>query len=111
MLTSQDTVNGTHRGHHQFLAKVLGHLEPKGIPLDGELSAPVREALLTTLAEIAGLDRGWSHGRGGSMHLRWAEAGAIGTNAIVGGGVPHAAGSGMGAPARRHGRRRGDLLR
>ncbi len=99
VLTTQDTVNGTHRGHHQFLAKVLGHLEPEGIALDDPLSAPVREALLKTLAEIAGLDRGWSHGRGGSMHLRWKEAGAIGTNAIVGGGVPHAAGSGW---AHRH---------
>src|SRR4029078_2390359 len=28
-----------------------------------------------------------------SMHLQWHEAGAIGTNAIVGGGVPLAAGS------------------
>ena len=48
--------------------------------------------LLRTLAEICGLDRGWSHGRGGSMHLQWKEAGAMGTNAIVGGGVPQAAG-------------------
>ena len=30
-LTSADTVNGSHRGHHQFLAKVLGHLAPGGI--------------------------------------------------------------------------------
>jgi 2-oxoisovalerate dehydrogenase E1 component len=58
-----------------------------------------RDVLLRTLAEIAGLDRGWSHGRGGSMHLRWKEAGALGTNAIVGGGVPQAAGS---AWAHRH---------
>ena len=55
-------------------------------------SDDVREVLLRTLAEIAGLDRGWSHGRGGSMHLQWKEAGAMGTNAIVGGGVPQAAG-------------------
>ena len=33
------------------------------------------------------------------MHLQWLEAGAIGTNAIVGGGVPLAAGS---AWAHRH---------
>src|SRR5580692_9753580 len=26
-----DTVNGSHRGHHQFLAKALGHVAPKGI--------------------------------------------------------------------------------
>ena len=24
-LTSADTVNGSHRGHHQILAKILGH--------------------------------------------------------------------------------------
>ncbi|GLZ05603.1 MFS transporter [Actinomadura sp. NBRC 104412] len=92
-LTSQDTVNGSHRGHHQFLAKALAHVEPKGIDPAREFSPEVRAVLLRTLAEICGLDRGFSHGRGGSMHLRWPEAGAIGTNAIVGGGVPLAAGS------------------
>ena len=55
--------------------------------------------LLRTMAEICGLDRGFGHGRGGSMHLQWKEAGAIGTNALVGGGVPLAAGS---AWAHRH---------
>jgi 2-oxoisovalerate dehydrogenase E1 component len=92
-LTSEDTVNGSHRGHHQFLAKALHHVEPKGIDPVAMLSDDVRAVLLRTLAEICGLDRGWSHGRGGSMHLQWHEAGAIGTNAIVGGGVPLAAGS------------------
>jgi 2-oxoisovalerate dehydrogenase E1 component len=93
-LIAGDTVNGSHRGHHQFLAKVLAHLAPEGIDPSGELEQPIREVLLKTLAEICGLDRGFSHGRGGSMHLQWEEAGAIGTNAIVGGGVPLAAGSG-----------------
>jgi 2-oxoisovalerate dehydrogenase E1 component len=92
-LTSQDTVNGSHRGHHQFLAKVLSHVEPKGIDATRPYSDDVRAVVLRTLAEICGLDRGFSHGRGGSMHLQWKEAGAIGTNAIVGGGVPLAAGS------------------
>jgi len=92
-LTTQDTVNGSHRGHHQFLAKVLGHVEPKGIDPTRPYSEDVRAVVLRTLAEICGLDRGFSHGRGGSMHLKWKEAGAIGTNAIVGGGVPLAAGS------------------
>ncbi|MDX6326454.1 MAG: 2-oxoisovalerate dehydrogenase component [Nocardioidaceae bacterium] len=91
-LRSDDSVNGSHRGHHQFLAKALHHLEPKGLDPLAEPSDEVREVLLRTLAEIAGLDRGWSHGRGGSMHLQWKEAGAMGTNAIVGGGVPQAAG-------------------
>ncbi|MDF1604224.1 alpha-ketoacid dehydrogenase subunit alpha/beta [Nocardioides sp. YIM 152315] len=91
-LTSEDSVNGSHRGHHQFLAKALHHVEPKGLdPLEAP-SEQVREVLLRTLAEICGLDRGWSHGRGGSMHLQWKAAGAMGTNAIVGGGVPQAAG-------------------
>ncbi|MDF5752132.1 alpha-ketoacid dehydrogenase subunit alpha/beta [Spongiactinospora sp. TRM90649] len=92
-LTSADTVNGSHRGHHQFLAKVLAHVAPKGIDPTLDLPAEVRAVLLRGLAEICGLDRGFSHGRGGSMHLQWKEAGAIGTNAIVGGGVPLAAGS------------------
>ncbi|MFC7494365.1 MULTISPECIES: alpha-ketoacid dehydrogenase subunit alpha/beta [unclassified Nocardioides] len=90
-LTSIDTVNGSHRGHHQFLAKALHHIAP-----DLDLLAPVgrdvRDTLLRTLAEICGLARGFSGGRGGSMHLQWLEAGATGTNAIVGGGVPVAAG-------------------
>ncbi|MGC1210161.1 MAG: thiamine pyrophosphate-dependent enzyme [Micromonospora sp.] len=91
-LTSQDAVNGSHRGHHQFLAKALHHVAPKGLDPTKELTDEIREVLLRTLAEICGLDRGFSHGRGGSMHLQWKEAGAMGTNAIVGGGVPQAAG-------------------
>ncbi len=93
-LTSDDSVNGSHRGHHQFLAKALHHVEPKALDPLAEPTDQVREVLLRTLAEICGLDRGWSHGRGGSMHLQWKEAGAMGTNAIVGGGVPQAAGFG-----------------
>jgi 2-oxoisovalerate dehydrogenase E1 component len=91
-LTSDDSVNGSHRGHHQFLAKALHYVEPKGVDPLAAPSSEMREVLLRTLAEICGLDRGWSHGRGGSMHLQWKEAGAMGTNAIVGGGVPQAAG-------------------
>lgn len=94
-LGSADTVNGSHRGHHQFLAKTLRHVHPEGIDPTQPFSSEVRTLLLRTLAEICGLDRGFSHGRGGSMHLQWKEAGAIGTNAIVGGGVPLAAGSAM----------------
>jgi 2-oxoisovalerate dehydrogenase E1 component len=53
----------------------------------------VAEVLQRTLAEILGLAQGYCAGRGGSMHLQWFEAGALGTNAIVGGGVPMAAGN------------------
>ena len=92
-LTSEDSVNGSHRGHHQFLAKALHHVEPKGLdPLaapsddvrDGPAAHPGRDLPASTV--------GGRHGRGGSMHLQWKEAGAMGTNAIVGGGVPQAAG-------------------
>jgi 2-oxoisovalerate dehydrogenase E1 component len=98
-LTSADTVNGSHRGHHQFLAKALNHVAPDGVDLLVAPSPQLRELLLRSLAEICGLARGFGRGRGGSMHLQWIEAGAIGTNAIVGGGVPLAAGS---AWAHRH---------
>jgi 2-oxoisovalerate dehydrogenase E1 component len=87
-----DQINGSHRGHHQFLAKALQHVAPKGFDLTQELPEDIRVVLLRTLAEICGLARGYSHGRGGSMHLQWKDAGAMGTNAIVGGGVPLAAG-------------------
>jgi 2-oxoisovalerate dehydrogenase E1 component len=92
-LAADDTVNGSHRGHHQFLAKALTYVAPAGIDPVRPFPDEVRSVLLRCLAEVCGLDRGFSHGRGGSMHLQWREAGAIGTNAIVGGGVPQAAGS------------------
>jgi 2-oxoisovalerate dehydrogenase E1 component len=93
LLKKGDQVTGSHRGHHQFLAKGLAYLEPEGFnPLNGALPQPAKDFLYRTLAEIMGLKDGYCKGRGGSMHLRWAEAGALGTNAIVGGGVPIAAG-------------------
>lgn len=93
LLRSTDLVTGSHRGHHQFLAKGLSHLPVPGFdPLAARLPDGVSDFLHRTLAEILGLEPGFGHGRGGSMHLRWAEAGAMGTNAIVGGGVPLATG-------------------
>ncbi|MBF4552284.1 alpha-ketoacid dehydrogenase subunit alpha/beta [Pseudoclavibacter sp. VKM Ac-2888] len=91
-LTPADQVNGSHRGHHQFLAKVFGYVQPTGFSVDDELSPEVVDVLYRSLAEIAGLKDGYCKGRGGSMHLQWKEAGAMGTNAIVGGAVPFATG-------------------
>jgi 2-oxoisovalerate dehydrogenase E1 component len=92
-LNSGDQVTGSHRGHHQFLAKGLRHIDPAGYdPRKEPVPGQVKEFLYRTLAEILGLSDGYCKGRGGSMHLRWAEAGAMGTNAIVGGGVPIANG-------------------
>ncbi|MGB3827908.1 MAG: thiamine pyrophosphate-dependent enzyme [Ornithinimicrobium sp.] len=91
-LRSEDQVTGSHRGHHQFLAKAIGHVTPGGLDAKAEVPAEVREILERSLAEICGLASGYCRGRGGSMHLQWQEAGAMGTNAIVGGAVPQAAG-------------------
>ena len=92
-LRSSDAVNGSHRGHHQFLAKALTHVTKGKLSLDALVTPEVAEVLQRTLAEILGLAQGYCGGRGGSMHLQWFEAGALGTNAIVGGGVPMALGN------------------
>ncbi|MGP9586615.1 thiamine pyrophosphate-dependent enzyme, partial [Micrococcaceae sp. AOP34-BR2-30] len=99
-LRGGDGVNGTHRGHHQFIAKGLSYLRPGGFrAVDGIKGDEIVEFLERTLQEVLGLAGGFSGGRGGSMHLQWMDAGALGTNAIVGGGVPLAAGN---AWAQRH---------
>ena len=98
-LRPDDQVTGSHRGHHQFLAKALGYVAPQGIDPLAPITPEVQAVLTQTLAEILGLAQGFCKGRGGSMHLRWAQAGALGTNAIVCGGVPMAAGA---AWAHRH---------
>jgi 2-oxoisovalerate dehydrogenase E1 component len=102
-LGSADGVTGSHRGHHQFLAKALTHVTGGKVDLDDLVPNDVQALLQRTLAEILGLAQGFSGGRGGSMHLQWLEAGALGTNAIVGGGVPFAAGN---AFAQKHGETR-----
>jgi 2-oxoisovalerate dehydrogenase E1 component len=91
-LRSTDAINGSHRGHHQFLAKAIAHVAPT-LDLGSLVTAPIQTVLQRTLAEILGLAQGYCAGRGGSMHLQWFEAGALGTNAIVGGGAPMAAGN------------------
>ncbi len=93
-LHSTDLVNGSHRGHHVFLGKCLNHVQPRGYdPISDQIPDAIDNLLYRTMAEILGLSPGYCEGRGGSMHLRWDEAGVIGTNAIVGGGVPLANGA------------------
>lgn len=93
-LRGEDGVNGTHRGHHQFIAKGLSYLSPDGLNVvDGIKDDQIVDFLRRTLSEILGLKAGFSGGRGGSVHLQYLKAGALGTNAIVGGGVPLAAGN------------------
>src|ERR1017187_2570308 len=92
-LVDADQTSGSHRGHSQFLGKILRYVDKPGWnPLREEAPTPIREVLRRTFAEIMGLAQGYCKGRGGSMHLRLTEAGCLGSNAIIGGGVPFAAG-------------------
>src|SRR5215210_6528834 len=91
-LVGKDQINGSHRGHHRFLTKAIGYVAPDGVDPRAPLPDAVREVLHRAMSEIAGLKDGYCYGRGGSMHLQWMDAGAMGTNAIVGGAVPFAAG-------------------
>lgn len=92
-MRDSDQINGSHRAHHQFLAKAFHYVAPQGLASSAPFDDDVRTIADRTLSETLGLARGYCKGRGGSMHLRWAEAGNLGTNAIVGGGVPAAAGA------------------
>ena len=92
-LATADAINGSHRGHHQFLAKVINHVSGGKLDLKNLVTEDLQVVLQRTLAEILGLAQGYCAGRGGSMHLQYFQAGALGTNAIVGGGVPLAAGN------------------
>jgi len=76
-LRKDDYVTSTHRGH--------GHALAKGIP--------PREAL----AELMGTEGGCNGGRGGSMHLFEPAVGFLGTNGVVGAGIPIAAGAALSA--------------
>jgi 2-oxoisovalerate dehydrogenase E1 component len=63
-LRASDQVNGSHRGHHQFLAKALGYVAPEGLDPVRDLPEAVPPLLRRTLAEIAGLAEGFSRGEG-----------------------------------------------
>jgi 2-oxoisovalerate dehydrogenase E1 component len=93
-LRSSDKFFGTHRSHHQFLSKAMQYYIPhQWNPSSQPLPAEAETVIRRTLAEIMGLSDGFCGGRGGSMHLRWKEAGFLGSNAIVGGGIPLATGA------------------
>ena len=74
-LNKDDYVFSSHRGHGHCLAKGA---DPKLL-----------------MAELCGKEEGYSKGRGGSMHVFSKELGIMGTNGIVGGGIPFALGAGM----------------
>jgi 2-oxoisovalerate dehydrogenase E1 component len=92
-LRKTDKFIATHRAHHQFLGKALHFVLPDSWnPTTEDLPEVGNEVIHRTLAEIMGLSNGYCGGHGGSMHLRFAKAGFIGSNSIVAGGIPLATG-------------------
>ena len=67
-LRPDDYISNTHRGHGQAIAK--------GVELK------------RFMAEIYGRIDGYCKGRAGSMHIASKELGIIGSNGVVGGGIP-----------------------
>src|SRR3546814_9363450 len=56
VLDSADKINGTHRAHHQFLAKFLNHAMPADYDPRANAFAPgMQEAVRRSMAEIMGL--------------------------------------------------------
>jgi 2-oxoisovalerate dehydrogenase E1 component len=76
-LRPTDWITSTHRGHGHALAKGA---DPKRV-----------------MAELYGRADGICGGRGGTMHLYDRSVGLFGTNGVVGAGIGHAAGAGIGA--------------
>ncbi len=75
VMNSDDYITSTHRGH--------GHLIAKG----GNLKL--------MMAELAGKATGYCKGKGGSMHICDMDLGILGSNGIVGAGLPIAVGAGF----------------
>jgi 2-oxoisovalerate dehydrogenase E1 component len=92
-LGREDKINGTHRAHHQVLAKLVNAATPVGYDALAQDFVPeMAETVEGVMAEIMGLKAGFCGGRGGSMHMRHGAGGIPGTSAIIGGNLPHAAG-------------------
>lgn len=93
-LRGEDAIVSTHRAHHHYLAKIMSYHSNKGFDaLKGDIPPSIAEEVKCLMGEIMGLSIGCCGGRGGSMHLRNARIGVIGTDAIVAGGVPLATGA------------------
>ena len=68
VLRQDDYISNTHRGHGQALAKGAD--------------------LKKFMAELYGRRDGYCRGKAGSMHVACKELGIIGSNGVVGGGIP-----------------------
>jgi acetoin:2,6-dichlorophenolindophenol oxidoreductase subunit alpha len=75
VLTNEDKIISTHRGH--------GHCIAKGTEVD------------KMMAELLGRATGYCKGKGGSMHIADLDKGNLGANGIVGAGIPIATGAAL----------------
>lgn len=75
LLQDGDKITSTHRGH--------GHSIAMGANMD------------KMMAELFGKVTGYCKGKGGSMHIADVASGNLGSNGIVGGGIPIAVGSAL----------------
>jgi len=92
-LQPMDKVSGSHRSHHIYLSKIIGHYLPDGLEKFDQLPQVVQDEISCLMGEVMGLANGCCGGRGGSMHLFNATIGMVGSNAITAGGVPAATGA------------------
>ena len=74
-LQNGDYISSTHRGHGHAIA----------------MGADIHKMM----AEMFGKITGYSKGKGGSMHIADIEEGNLGSNGVVGGGIPIAVGAGL----------------
>ena len=97
-LEPTDKIASTHRAHHHYLAKAVTYCATDGFDAaTHDVPDSICRHVITLMGEVMGLKIGCCGGRGGSMHLRHAQIGVIGTNAIVAGGVPLATGAAFAA--------------
>lgn len=80
-LKKGDQITSTHRGHGHSIA----------------LGASINKMM----AELLGRETGYSKGKGGSMHIADIDDGNLGSNGIVGGGIPIAVGAALTAQMKR----------
>jgi 2-oxoisovalerate dehydrogenase E1 component len=108
-LNPDDYVTSTHRGHGHSISKVLFRIysmnrdellvflnkQDEGEDIQALIDRAVELHLYKTMAELFGKEEGYCRGRGGSMHIADFHSGHLGANAIVGGSMAIAAGSGL----------------
>jgi len=111
VLSKDDYITSTHRGHGHCISKGLFALyqmnedeiqkflstaESNHFSIneyDNPLEAAIEYHLYRTIAELLGKEEGYCRGRGGGMHIADFSVGNLGANAIVGGSFGIATGA------------------